>query len=113
MTLDEAIAFLRETPGFYHVRADEGRAIAEAVSSLLARIPAMEAEIAELRKLIATPVEPPVHYAPYGKSENGTYHCGSTEGGYATQPWRVTCEGCKAASPGLWPPPAKPEPVRP
>jgi hypothetical protein len=44
-----------------------------------------------------------IHYAPYGPFRDGTFPCGATSGGYTGEPARVTCEGCKAKSPGLWP----------
>lgn len=44
-----------------------------------------------------------VHYAPHGKNAVGKFYCGESEGGYTDNPQNVTCEGCKRASPGLWP----------
>jgi hypothetical protein len=46
-----------------------------------------------------------VHYAPYGPNAVGEFECGAkaTGGGYTERPGNVTCEGCKAKSPGLWP----------
>lgn len=46
---------------------------------------------------------PVVHYAPYGKNAAGRFSCGSESGGYTERPANVTCAGCKAESPGLWP----------
>lgn len=44
-----------------------------------------------------------VHYAPYGRNALGTFDCGNSDGGYTDRPSEVTCDGCKAKSPGLWP----------
>lgn len=46
---------------------------------------------------------PNVHYAPYGKNADDSFNCGSREGGWTHSPDSVTCDGCKKASPGLWP----------
>lgn len=49
------------------------------------------------------PAVPLIHYAPYGPNANGTFNCGAHKGGYTDKPNNVTCNGCKAESPGLWP----------
>lgn len=49
---------------------------------------------------------PFIHYAPHGPNAAGQFDCGAKfgDGGYMVHPSGVTCEGCKAKSPGLWPP---------
>ncbi len=42
-------------------------------------------------------------FAPYGIQADGSFDCGASDGGYTGTPSSVTCEGCKAKSPGLWP----------
>ena len=44
-----------------------------------------------------------VHYAPYGRNAIGEFCCGAKVGGYTDIMSRVTCDGCKRESPGLWP----------
>jgi hypothetical protein len=44
-----------------------------------------------------------IHYAPYGRFADGSFHCGSKKGGWSQTPAHVTCEGCKRKSPGIWP----------
>lgn len=47
-----------------------------------------------------------IHYAPYGPFGSGHFDCGTKAGkttGYTDNPQLVTCDGCKKASPGLWP----------
>lgn len=44
-----------------------------------------------------------IHYAPFGRNAAGTFDCGGGDGCWTSIPSLVSCDGCKARTPGAWP----------